>query len=147
MITAPSRSSTRLNAARLAASMAGMVAPRIFSTAKKLPVGPGSASVPPGPCRLSAMHWTEPFSNGGGFRLTGGTTPGSAITRDSIRWRCRSLSSSVVSNIMKPPPSSGPPASAGRNTSSVSAGCPSWRRPSETVPGRYQNRLGSAWSR
>ena len=115
MITAPSWSSTRLNAARLAASIEGIVAPRIFSTAKNVPVGPGSASVPPGPWRLSAMHCTEPFSNGGGLRLTGGITPGSAITRDSILLALLvAAARASLSNIMKPPPWSGPPASAGR---------------------------------
>ncbi len=60
------------------------------------------------------MHCTAPFSNGGGASVTGSTTPGSELTRDSILLSVDRGSSSVDSNIMKPPPSATPPASAGR---------------------------------
>ncbi len=114
MMIAPSWLSTRLNAARFAASIVGTVAPRISSVARNAPSGAGVDDVPPEPCRSSAMHCTAPFSNGGGARLIGSSTPGSALTRDVILLSVDFGSSSVDSNIMNPPPVCTPPASAGR---------------------------------
>ena len=145
---APSCESVRLKTARLSASIAGTVAPWTCSTALNDPGAAGFAAVPPPPCTFRATTWTAPWSNGGVESRTGCSAPGSEPTRDMTADRSASGSRRVLVKVRNPPPLMPAPATAGLYSRQVnSATSSTGRRAIPTTGGRYQNWLGSAWSR
>ena len=142
-IVAPASLSVSANSALLSPNSSGDTAPRMCSTASKVP-GTALFAVPPPPCRSSATTCTVPSSNGTGASRGLSAFGQLARMRPISVARVSSRSFRQTVTLRKPTPVT--PVEATSGVYSISRNCGSSLPGSvarSTGPGRYQNWFGS----